>query len=186
MTAAAARRRPLAVVAEFPSAATLYQAAEQVCDEGYRFWDVYSPFPIHGMNKAMGLGKSPLGYLIFWGGFTGFLTAVLLEYIPSSFLYPLIVHGKPVGLFTVPAFVPIMFELTILFSAFTAFFGVFVMNRLPRLHHPIFDYEPFGRVTNDAFFLIIEASDPRFSDTTTREFLEEIDGIELTFLSKND
>lgn len=186
MTAAAARRRPLAVVAEFPSAATLYQAAEQVRDKGYRFWDVYSPFPIHGMNKAMGLGKSPLGYLIFWGGFTGFLTAVLLEYIPSSFLYPLIVHGKPVGFFTVPAFVPIMFELTILFSAFTAFFGVFVMNRLPRLHHPIFDYEPFGRVTNDAFFLIIEASDPRFSDTTTREFLEEIGGIEVTLLYKND
>src|SRR6266699_55970 len=180
MTAAAARRRPLAVVAEFPSAATLYQAAEQVRDKGYRFWDVYSPFPIHGMNKAMGLGKSPLGYLIFWAGFTGFLTAVLLEYIPSSFLYPLIVHGKSVGFFTVPAFVPIMFELTILFSAFTAFFGVFVMNRLPRLHHPLFDYAPFQRVTDDAFFVVIESLDPRFMEVETGEFLEEIGGKEVT------
>jgi hypothetical protein len=186
MTAAAARRRTLGVIAEFASASELYHAAEQVRDKGYRFWDVHSPFPIHGMNKAMGLGKSPLGYIIFCGGLTGFLTAASLEFIPSSFLYPLIVHGKPVNFFTVPAFFPVMFELTVLFSAFTAFFGVFVMNRLPRLHHPIFDYEPFGRVTNDAFFLIIESSDPRFSDTTTREFLQEIGGKDVTLLYEND
>jgi hypothetical protein len=177
MTAAAARRKILGVIAEFPSATTLYQAAEQ---------DVHSPFPIHGMNKAMGLGKSPLGYIIFCGGLTGFLTAASLEFIPSSFLYPLVVHGKPVNFFTVPAFFPIMFELTVLFSAFTAFFGVFVMNRLPRLHHPIFDYEQFRRVTDDAFFLIIEASDPRFSDTVTREFLEEIGGKDVTLLYEHD
>jgi hypothetical protein len=186
MTAAAARRKILGVIAEFPSVSALYQAAEQVRDKGYRFWDVHSPFPIHGMNKAMGLGKSPLGYIIFCGGLTGFLTAASLEFIPSSFLYPLIVHGKPVNFFTVPAFFPIMFELTVLFSAFTAFFGVFVMNRLPRLHHPIFDYEPFRRVTDDAFFLIIEASDPRFSDTVTREFLEEIGGKDVTLLYEHD
>jgi hypothetical protein len=157
-----------------------------VRDKGYRFWDVHSPFPIHGMDKAMGLRKSPLGYIIFCGGLTGFLTAASLEFIPSSFLYPLIVHGKPVNFFTVPAFFPIMFELTVLFSAFTAFFGVFVMNRLPRFHHPIFDYEPFRGVTNDAFFLIIEASDPRFSDTVTREFLEEIGGKDVTLLYEHD
>jgi len=186
MTAAAARRKILGVVAEFPSATTLYEAAEQVPDKGYRFWDTHSPFPIHGMNKAMGLGKSPLGYIIFCGGLTGFLTAASLEFIPSSFLYPLIVHGKPVNFFTVPAFFPVMFELTVLFSAFTAFFGVFVMNRLPRLHHPIFDYEQFRRVTDDAFFLIIEASDPRFSDTVTREFLEEIGGKDVTLLYEHD
>ena len=186
MTAAAARRKILGVIAEFPSATALYQAAEQLRDKGYRFWDVHSPFPIHGMNKAMGLGKSPLGYIIFCGGLTGFLTAASLEFIPSSFLYPLVVHGKPVNFFTVPAFFPIMFELTVLFSAFTAFFGVFVMNRLPRLHHPIFDYEQFRRVTDDAFFLIIEASDPRFSETVTREFLEEIGGKDVTLLYEHD
>jgi len=186
MTAAAARRKILGVIAEFPSATALYQAAEQVRDKGYRFWDVHSPFPIHGMNKAMGLRKSPLGYIIFCGGLTGFLAAASLEFIPSSFLYPLVVHGKPVNFFTVPAFFPIMFELTVLFSAFTAFFGVFVMNRLPRLHHPIFDYEQFRRVTDDAFFLIIEASDPRFSETVTREFLEEIGGKDVTLLYEHD
>src|SRR6266481_7428297 len=67
-----------------------------------------------------------------------------------------------------------MFELTVLFSAFTAFFGVFVLNRLLRLHHPLFDHEPFMRVTNDAFFLVIESVDPKFSEMATREFLEGI------------
>ena len=186
MSAAAVDKSVFGIIAEFPTAAAVFKAAEKVRDKGYKFWDVHSPFPIHGMNKAMGLGKSTLGYIIFCGGFTGFATAVLLEYIPSSFLYPLIVHGKPVNFFTVPPFFPIMFELTILLSAFTAFFGVFVMNRLPRLHHPLFDYEPFKRVTNDAFFLAIESTDPKFSEVATREFLEEIGGQSVTLLYQND
>jgi Protein of unknown function (DUF3341) len=186
MAAATRKRKVFGVIAEFGSAAELYQAAEQVRDRGYCFWDVHSPFPIHGMDEAMGLKKSPLGYIIFWGGFVGFLTAVFLQFIPSSFLFPLIVHGKPVNFFTVPAFFPIMFELTILFSAFTAFFGVFIMNRLPRLHHPLFDHAPFQRVTNDAFFLVIESLDPRFMEVETPEFLEEIGGKEVTVLYEND
>jgi hypothetical protein len=186
MSAAAAGKPVFALVAEFPSARALYEAAEKVRDRGFKFWDVHSPFPIHGMNKAMGLGKSTLGYIIFCGGFLGFTTAVLLEYIPSSFLFPLIVHGKPVDFFTVPPFFPIMFELTVLISAFTAFFGVFILNRLPRLHHPLFDYEPFSRVTNDAFFLVIESVDPKFSETATREFLESIGGKDVALLYQND
>lgn len=183
---AADRKSPFGIIAEFPSATTIYEAAEKVRDQGYKFWDVHSPFSIHGMNKAMGLKRTPLGYIIFCGGLTGFLTGVFLEYIPSSYLYPLIVHGKPVSFFTVPAFFPIMFELTILFSAFTAFFGVFVLNRQPRLHHPLFDHEPFSRVTNDAFFLTIESVDPKFSEVTTREFLEAIGGKDVTLLYEND
>src|SRR5689334_8712852 len=182
MSAAAARRLSFGVIAEFGSAAELYHAAERVRDAGYKFWDVHSPFPIHGMNKAMGLGKSPLGYIIFCGGLTGFLTAVSLEFIPSSILYPLIVHGKPVNFFTVPAFFQIMFELTILFSAFTAFFGVFVLNRLPRLHHPLFDYTPFRRATNDAFFLAIESGDPKYSETGTHDFLQGLGSKEVKIL----
>src|SRR5215469_17483914 len=182
MSAAAARKSAFGAVAEFGSAGELYHAAEKVRDAGYRFWDVHSPFPIHGMNKAMGLKKSPLGYIIFCGGSLGCLTAVLLEFIPSSFLNPLIVHGKPVNFFTVPPFVPIMFELTVLFSAFTAFFGVFVLNRLPRLHHPLFAYRPFRRVTRDTFFIVIEAVDPRFSETGTVEFLTEVGGKEAALV----
>jgi Protein of unknown function (DUF3341) len=186
MSAAALKKSPFAAIAEFSSATTLYEAAEKVRDAGFKFWDVHSPYPIHGMNKAMGLNKSPLGYIIFCGGTLGFLTAALVEYIPSSYLFPLIVHGKPVDFFTVPAFFPMMFELTILFSAFTAFFGVFILNRLPRVNHPLFDYEPFKRVTNDAFFLVIESTDPRFSEVETREFLEGIGGKDATLIYAND
>src|ERR1700740_2988414 len=187
MSAAAAIRKPaFGIIAEFPSATTLYEAAERVRDAGFKFWDVHSPFPIHGMNKAMGLGKSPLGYIIFCGGFLGFTTAALLEFIPSSLLLPLIVHGKPANFLPVPPFFPLMFGLTVLIAAFTAFFGVFVLNRLPRLHHPLFDHETFQRVTNDAFFLVIESVDPKFSEIETREFLEGIGGLEVTLLYAND
>src|ERR1700758_1020937 len=186
MTAAAAKKEPFAAIAEFTTAKALYDAAEKVRDKGYTFWDVHSPFPIHGMSKATGQGRSSLGYIIFWGGFLGFTTAALLEYIPSSFLFPLIVHGKPVNFFTVPPFFPIMFELTVLLSAFTAFFGVFILNRLPRMHHPLFDYEPFSRVTNDAFFLVIESTDPKFSEAETKEFLEGIGGKDVSLIYEND
>jgi len=110
----------------------------------------------------------------------------LLEYIPTSFLFPLIVRGKPVDFFTVPAFFPIMFELTILFAGFTAFFGVFVMNRLPRLHHPLFDHAPFARVTDHAVFIVIESGDPKFAEAGTSEFLEEIGGRGVTVLYESD
>src|SRR4030088_37623 len=184
--AAAAKKNIFGVIAEFPNARALYEAAERVRDKGFKFWDVHSPFSIHGMNKAMGLKKSPLGYIIYCGGLTGFLTAIALEFIPSAYLYPLIVHGKPVNLFTVPAFFPIMFELTVLISAFTAFFGTFIMNRLPRLHHPLFDYDEFKRFSNDAFFLVIESGDPNFSEIDTRDFLEGIGGNEVVLLYEND
>src|SRR5690242_5247239 len=138
------------------------------------------------MNRAMGLGKSPLGYIIFCGGLMGFLPAASLEFIPSSILDPVFVHCKPTHVFTVLAFFLIMFELTILFSAFTAFFGVFILNRLPRLHHPLFEYLPFRRVTNDAFFLVIESGDPKYSETGTRDFLQGLGSKEVKVLYPND
>src|SRR5687767_1150697 len=119
------------IAAEFDSAAELFAAATKIREAGYRRFDVYSPFPIHGMDEAMGQRPSSLGKFVFIGGVLGFLTAVGLQFIPSSIIYPLIVMGKPTNFYTVPAFFPIMFELTVLFSAFTAFFGLLLMNGLP-------------------------------------------------------
>ncbi len=168
--------------AEYPSAAALYEAAKRVRDAGFKRWDVHSPFPIHGMDDAMGLGKSWLSAAVLVGGITGLLTAVILEFGPSSFLYPLVVHGKPVNWKTVPAFFPIMFELTILFSAFSALSAMLIMNGLPRWYHPIFNWDRFSRVTNDGFFLVIEARDPRFNENGTRELLEQTGGQHLTVI----
>ncbi len=168
------------IAAEFHSAAELFHAAEKLRDAGFKKFDVFSPFPIHGMDDAMGLGRSQLGKVIFCGGMTGLLTAVGLTFIPSSFIYPTIVAGKPTNLFTIPAFFPILFELTILFSAFTAVIGMLVMNGLPRLHHPIFNWDRFKKVSDDKFFCVVESTDPNFKESAVREFLEEIGGKEIT------
>ena len=170
------------IIGEFDSAADLYHAAEKVRDRGFKRWDVHSPFPIHGMDDAMGLGKSIVSYIVLVGGLTGFLTAVALECIPSLITYPLIVQGKPTNIYTVPAFFPIMFELTVLFSSFAAVFGMLFMNRLPRWHHPLFNWDRFAKATDDGFFLVIEASDPRYVETGVRDLLQSIGAQNITLI----
>ena len=165
---------------EFQSARDLYHAAQKVRDAGYTRWDTYSPFPIHGMDEAMGLQKSWLSALVFIGGLVGLSSALLLEFGTSSFLYPLVVAGKPTNLFTIPAFFPIMFELTILFSALTATFGMFALNGLPRWNHPVFNWDRFMKVTEDKFFIAIEASDKKFSLEETTALLNSLGGSHLT------
>ncbi len=174
------------IAAEVSSASALYHAAEQVRDAGYRRWDVYSPFPIHGMDQAMGLRKSWLSALVFLGGVAGLATAVILQFYPSSIEYPLIVAGKPTNFFTVPAFFPVMFELTVLISAFTATFGMIILNGLPRWHYPIFSWDRFKKVTNDGFFLAIEAKDPLFNQESTRVLLEKIGARHITLIHDDD
>src|SRR5215212_6410634 len=168
------------MAAEYSSAAALYEAAKHVRDAGFKRWDVHSPFPIHGMDDAMGLGKSWLSSVVLAGGITGLLTAMVLTFGPSWFIYPLVVHGKPFDWRTVPAFFPIMFELTVLFSAFAAFFSVLIMNGLPRWNHPMFNWTRFKRATDDGFFLVIEARDPRFTEVEARELLESTGGEHIT------
>jgi hypothetical protein len=175
-------RKVYGLAAEFHTPAEVYHAAEKVRDAGYKRWDVYTPFPVHGLDKAMGLGKSWLSAPVLIGGITGFVTAVLLCSIPSFGIYPLIVHGKPFDWRTFPAFFPIFFELTVLFSAFTTVFALLVMNRLPQWYHPMFNWERFKRVTDDGFFIAIESRDPKFSEAKTRQFLEEIGGEHVTLV----
>jgi len=174
-----------AMGAEYPSASALYDAAKTVRDAGFKRWDVFSPFPIHGMDEAMGLGKSWLSAVVLAGGISGLLTAMVVEFGPSWGLYRLVVHGKPWDWKTVPAFFPIMFELTVLFSAFAAFFSVLIMNGLPRPHHPIFNWDRFKRATNDGFFLVIEARDPRFTELEARELLERSGGQNITMVHED-
>jgi hypothetical protein len=180
-----ASARPYGIAAQFDSAADLYHAAEKLREAGYTKFDVFSPFPIHGMDQAMGLRRSVLGKIIFCGGLTGFTTAVCLEFIPSSFLYPLIVAGKPTNLFTVPAFFPIMFELTVLFSAFTTVIGMLIMNGLPRLNHPMFNWERFKKFSDDKFFCVIEAQDPKYSERGAQDVLQSLGGQHITVVHED-
>jgi hypothetical protein len=166
-------------LAEFGSAGALYEAAKKARDAGFKRWDVHSPFPVHGMDEAMGLKKSILSLFVLCGGATGTLTAFLLEYGTQVILYPTVVQAKPANLFTIPAFFPVMFELTILFSAFTCLFGSMALNQLPRLNHPLFASKQFHRFSDDAFFMSIEALDPQFDEGRTKEFLESIGGANI-------
>jgi hypothetical protein len=170
------------IAAEFDSAKSLFHAAEKIRDEGYRRWDVFSPFPIHGMDQAMGLGRSFLSKIVFFAGLCGSLTAVALTFGASWILYPLVVMGKPTNWATVPAFFPIIFEFTILFSAFTATFGMLIINGLPRWNHPLFNWERFKKVTEDKFFVAIESNDPQFSEKRAHALLESLGGKNITLV----
>ncbi|CAN5346471.1 DUF3341 domain-containing protein [soil metagenome] len=174
-------KRVYGYLAEFDNAQDLHRAAEQVRDAGFKRWDVHSPYPIHGMDAAMGLGRSRLPHFVFVGGAIGLATGFSLAFLTQVVIYPTIVQGKPANIFTTPAFFPVMFELTILFSAFTTLFTLLVMMGLPRLNHPIYSSRQFHRTTDDAFFIAIEARDPQFSQDATRSLLEKIGGrnIEL-------
>jgi hypothetical protein len=171
-------------LADFGTPQLLYRAAKKVRAAGFTKWDVHSPYPIHGMDAAMGLGRSKLPWFVFFGGCTGFATAVILAFYTQVFLYPTVVQGKPVNLHTIPAFFPVMFELTILFSAFTTLFGLLGLIRLPRWNHPLFESERFARVTDDGFLISIESQDPQFSQENTRKFLEEIGGQDIELVEE--
>lgn len=170
------------LLAEFPHPGALLHAAEEVRRAGYRHFDTHSPFPIHGMDRAMGLGQSKVGYFTMGGGITGFALAYWLQWWTGGIDYPLNISGKP--FFAVEPSIPIMFELTVLFSAFGAVFGMLALNGLPRPHNPLFYSQNFARVTDDAFFLQIAASDRRFDEDRTRALLEELGGYNIELITE--
>ena len=158
------------LLAEYETPAAVYHAAEKVRDAGYTHWDVHTPFPVHGMDDAMGLKPSSLGYLSLVGGLTGGSLALWMQWWMNGVDYPLNIGGKPA--FAFQAFIPVMFELTILLTAFATVFGMLGLNRLPQLYHWTFQSKRFERVTDDRFFVSIEATDPKFEETRTRTLLE--------------
>jgi hypothetical protein len=172
------------IIAEFDSPAAILQAAEKVRDAGYHRWDVFTPFPIHGLDKVMGFKNSRVGWfaLLFGGG--AFLGTMGLMWYCNTFDYPLIVGGKP--MFSLPmSFVP-SYILLVLGGAVGAFAGMMALNQLPRLHHPLFARARFALVSRDKFFLVIGANDPQFSGTETRRLMEEIGGTHIELVEDED
>jgi len=169
-----------AVAAEFAHPAELYHAAEKVRDQGFKWWDCYTPYYVHGLDKAMGLRKSWVGIFTLAGGLTGLVGAFLLVTITSLYVYPIDTQGKPY--FSLPAFVPILDLLMIILSAIMSIAGMTTLNLMPRLHHPLFEWDLFSRATHDKFFLVIEANDPKFNEKNTTELLRGLGGTNLTFI----
>ncbi|MCA8955219.1 MAG: DUF3341 domain-containing protein [Planctomycetes bacterium] len=160
------------VVAEFESAADIYHAAEKVTAEGYTRVDSHTPFPVHGIEKALRHGPSHLGWIVIVMGALGIGGAQLMMYWMNAYDYPVVVAGKRP--YDWPTTVPITFECMVLLSAFGAVFGMFGLNKLPRLNHPLFSHSSFHRFSDDRFFLSIEATDPKFDRARTVQFLQGI------------
>jgi molybdopterin-containing oxidoreductase family membrane subunit len=157
------------ILGEFATPADLLHASEQVRDAGFTRWDAHSPFPVHGLETAMGLRRSPLPWIVLAMGLTGAALGFGLQWWVHAAAYPLVISGKPY--FAWPAFIPITFELGVLFAALGAILGMLALNRLPMHHHPLFRSKVFDRVTDDAFFISIESWDPRFDPSATRKLL---------------
>jgi len=163
---------PYAIMAEFDTPAAIVRAAEKVRDSGYRQWDVFTPFPVHGMDGAMGLKPSKVGWFSFIGGCAGYATGMLMVWFMNAFDYRIVIGGKP--MFSPFAAFPPSFELAILFGSFGALLGMLFLNRLPRLHHPLLKNRRFALATHDRFFVVIESSDPMYLETETRRLLESL------------
>lgn len=158
------------VLAQFENPGTLMHACERVRDAGYTRWDAHTPFPVHGLDKAMGLKPSLVPWIVLVLGFSFAGVGFALQWWVHVDAYELIISGKP--LFSWPAFIPVTFELGVLGAALGAVFGMLGLNQLPMLYHPLFNSKAFERVADDGFFISVESWDPQFDANATAEFLK--------------
>jgi hypothetical protein len=172
------------ISAEFDSPAAILRAAEKIRDAGYRRWDAFTPFPIHGMDKVMKLGNSPVGWVSLAMGGGAFLSVAGLIWFCNAFDYPLIVGGKP--MFSLPmTFVP-AYIMLIMGAAVGALVGMLGLNQLPRLHHPLLDQKGFQLVSRDKFVLVIGAQDEKFRAVETRKLLESLGATHIEIVEDKD
>lgn len=163
--------RPYGLLAEYDGPDQLIAAAKHVNAAGYTRWDCYSPFPVHGIDPAMGIQKTKLPYIVVCAGLTGCATALVMQWWTNAVDYPWIVSGKP--LFGVPANIPITFELTVLFSALTTFFSMLLLNGLPKHSSPLDYVKRFDRASDDKFFIVIESEDPKYDEAQTQALFQK-------------
>ncbi len=169
------------LLAEFSDPGALLDAVKALRKRGYTRLDTFTPFPIHGMDRAIGLGQSKLGFIVFGGGLTGAALGYWLQWWTSAVDYPINISNKP--LFSIEPSVPIIFELTVLFSALAAVVGMLALNGLPKPYNPLFHSERFGRATDDGFFLHVQAGDGRFDRRATADALFEEGALAVEYVS---
>ena len=204
-----ANKKVEGIIAEFNNPAELLHAAESLRDSKFKFFDCHSPFPIHGMDKAMGEKRSPLGWIVgvlaltgaalgmllqWWTSalgwivgtvaFLGLGAGITLEWWASTIAYPLVISGKP--FFSYQAYGPVAFAVMVLSSAFIALLGMLFLNKLPRFNHPVFSSDRFAKCSDDAFFISILSDDPQFDDIKTLDLLKSLGGQNVELLEAED
>ena len=165
------------VIGEFSEPDDLVEAGRKIRQMGYTKLDAMSPFPVHGIDDAIGVPPSKLGWIVISFSALGGLTALLLIWYVGVISYPLVIGGKP--LFDFSYSIPVTFELTVLCTAFATFFGMFLVNGLPRLYHPSMRYRNSHRASDDRFLLVIEAGDPQFDPQKSAEHLRSVGAAEV-------
>jgi ActD protein len=168
---------PYGLLAEFDTPAALVAAAKRAHAEGYRKLDTFSPFPIEEAWEAIGHHDRRLSFIVLMGGIIGGLTGYGLEYWVHAMAYPINIGGKPLNSW--PQFIPVTFEMTILFASLSAVIGMIVLNGLPMPYHPVFNVPRFDHASRDKFFLLVESNDPKFDRQRTLEFLKGLDASEI-------
>jgi hypothetical protein len=168
------KRRPdlYGLLAEFDDPQSLLDAARRAREEGYRRMEAYTPFPVEGLSKVIGVRRLWVPLIVLIGGMVGGLGGFFMQYYAAALHYPLNIGGRPP--WSWPAFIPITFELTVLCAALSGALGMLAINGLPQPSHPVFNVEQFGLATQSRFFLCVEAADPKFDRKETRSFLESL------------
>jgi Protein of unknown function (DUF3341) len=166
------------VIAEFENPNDLVHAARKVYEAGYRRINGYSPYPIEELSEAIGFTHTSLPLIVFIGGVVGGLSGFFMQYWIEVINYPINVGGKPFNSW--PAFIPITFEMTVLFAAFSAVLGMLVLNKLPQPYHPVFNAPNFALATRDRFFLAVEANDAKFQHNKVTDLLKSLGAIEVS------
>jgi hypothetical protein len=182
-TTASSGEQLYGLLAEFETPAAISEAAERVRDAGYRRWDCHTPFPVHGLDKAMGIPPTILPWIVMACGTAGATFGFLLQWFTNATSFDLwalvwvrgydfLISGKPT--LSGAVYPVVMFELTVLFSALGCVVVLMLMNKLPWLYHPCFKSQRFLRATDDRFFIVIESRDSLFVRSKTGEFLESL------------
>jgi hypothetical protein len=171
MKAAPAPAGVYGLMAEFEQPEEAVEATRRAHERGYRMMEAYTPFPVEGLAEAMGYHHNRVAWVVLIGGIVGGLTGFFMQWYSAVVSYPIDVGGRPFNSW--PAFIPITFEMTVLFAALAAVFGMLGMNGLPRPHHPVFNVPGFELASRNRFFLCIQARDPLFDLQAVRQFLEE-------------
>jgi len=178
------KKNEYGMLAEFDNPHALLEAAKKMNQEGFKEYDCHSPFPIHGMDQAMGLKRSPLGYIVFAIASIALLSGVALEWWTSTIDYPIVISGKP--FFSYQAYGPVAFALMVLTGAFATLLGMLVLNKLPKFFHPLFNSAKFEKTMDDGFFISLSSDDEKFDLKESKTFLEKIGGRNIEVIGAEE
>ena len=170
------------ILARFDNPKALMLAAKKVKDNGFSKFDCHTPYPMHGLDDAMGMKRSILGYIVGVGALGGAALGLLLQWFASAYAYPIVISGKPY--FSWQAYMIITFVTMVLGGALSSLLGMFHLNRMPAYYHPLFNSDQFKRATDDGFFISIESEDKLYDQDNTIEFLKSIGGEDIEVIKR--